>query len=539
MSLPDAAKLPTADTPHDREPLAEHGCNYIAWCWALLAVLPYWLPYAAHFALANGEPTGFLYYDMSYYAANGRAVFERGNGLAGPNPYDSSPDAPSIYFHWFTWLLGFGAVKLGFDPGLWFISLGAVGGLVCSRLTSALVRAVLPTAKYGGPLFLLAMWGGGLLVAPVLVVNLATGTHDDLLRFDPFEGEWSLYWGRTLTMPTEAAYHALVAAAWLAVVRGFPIRALVWAALLAATHPFSGIQLLATLGAWWVCRASNWRSQSWRAEGLLLGVISAAFLGYYFVFLEQFPQHREIRQLWTLDWNTPLLAQALAYGPILLLAVIRIRRTIGNGESLPLGTRFLLVAAAVSFALSNHHWVVRPHQPLHFTRGYVWLPILLIGLAELQRWAASRGGVGAIGLAIVLAISSADNFVYLAHVVKRAPDTSLPADEWDMQAFLRDRRERGLLVSEVRRVGYLAATYTSVRPHIGHDFMTPQLPQRSAELDAWLQHGGPAPWLKDADLVLLRRATFANRRTALGLDPPAWEVIHENSEFVLLQRVGR
>src|SRR5262245_28592497 len=111
MPMSDAAKSPSVGMPHEVEKaIPVRGFNYVAWCWSVLVVLPYWLPYVAHSASATGVPTGFLYYDMPYYSANGRAVFERGNGLAGPNPYDSDPAAPSIYFQWYTWLLGFGVV---------------------------------------------------------------------------------------------------------------------------------------------------------------------------------------------------------------------------------------------------------------------------------------------------------------------------------------------------------------------------------------------------------------------------------------------
>ena len=60
---------------------------WAATCWAVVAILPLIAFYAAHF-LQKGVPLGFVLADLPYYPANGREVFERGNGLLYPIPYD-------------------------------------------------------------------------------------------------------------------------------------------------------------------------------------------------------------------------------------------------------------------------------------------------------------------------------------------------------------------------------------------------------------------------------------------------------------------
>jgi hypothetical protein len=65
-----------------------------------LALLLWLTILAVHYA-GNGESaTGFIQYDQPYYVANGRAVFDRDNGVLYPNPSDADADAPMIYFHW-------------------------------------------------------------------------------------------------------------------------------------------------------------------------------------------------------------------------------------------------------------------------------------------------------------------------------------------------------------------------------------------------------------------------------------------------------
>lgn len=273
--------------------------------WAVVALLPFGLVYLAHFLSLSEQATGFILWDMPYYSANGREIFERGNGLMYCNPYDPDPAAPVIYFHWLSWILGVGIAVFHLDPGGWFLFIGATAALATAALTFVLVAAVLPSRQYLVPLYLLAMWGGGLLVATAVTANLLTGQPltSETLRLDPFKGWWFLSWGRNLVLPNEAVYHLLVVAAWLAIVKNRPWLAVLAVSLLAATHPFSGIQHLAILGAWFV-----WQTVSERRFSPQLGTVAAVtvcFLGYYFLYLPAFPAHRAIHDRWSLDWTLP------------------------------------------------------------------------------------------------------------------------------------------------------------------------------------------------------------------------------------------
>src|SRR5205823_3698663 len=188
-----------------------------------------------------------------------------------------------------------------------------------------------------------------------------------LFAYDPFEGWWFQNWGRNLVFPTEAVYHALAAAMWLAVIgRRWPL-AITAAALLAATHPFSGLQNLLILLTWlsikvWLERTA-FMLRLWAIVLALLGL----FLGYYFVFLESFPQHRALRETWSLAWTLELPSLLLAYGPIGVLAA---RRFCGPRKDLNSGDFFFTLCFIISFLLAKHEWFMAPRQPLHFTRGY-------------------------------------------------------------------------------------------------------------------------------------------------------------------------
>ena len=66
-----------------------------------------------------------------------------------------------------------------------------------------------------------------------------------LTDFEPFNGWWMLSWGRNCMYTTEAVYHILMVAAWLALLERRWKICMTWVMLLAATHPFSGFQVLA------------------------------------------------------------------------------------------------------------------------------------------------------------------------------------------------------------------------------------------------------------------------------------------------------
>ena len=350
--------------------------------WALVAVLPFWSVYFAHVMLGANRPTGFIILDCAYYCANGREIFERGNGLAYCNPYDPDPAAPVIYWHWLPWLLGAGTRILGLDTGFTLCLLGAIGGLACAWLTFRLVEAVLPTSRFLVPCFLFTMWGGGLLVLSAVATNLALGRPPltFLLQHDPFEGMWFLNWGRNLILPTEAVYHALAVGAWLAAVRDRPWTAVGCVAALAATHPFSGIQQLLVVGAWFAWRALTRLRLEWPAVAHL--AVFLAFCSYYFGYLPRFPQHQDIHGRWSLEWNLGLVSLLAAGVPVFALAAARCWRDRHHWRP---EMTFFLIAAAVSLTLAKHELFVPARQPLHFTRGYTWLPLCLLGLPLVQQ----------------------------------------------------------------------------------------------------------------------------------------------------------
>jgi hypothetical protein len=505
-----------------------------------LGGLPFLWMYVLHFNVADPLPTGFVFDDMAQYVAFGRAAFEQGNGLTYRNVYDPDPAAPAVYFHWVPWLLGFAVVQLHLDPGYAFVALGIVAALATSRVTLALVDLCLPDGRYRGPLFLLTMWGGGLFAALAFIENIVIGRphFDSLLGFEPAEGWWLLNWGRNLVFATEATYHFLIAAAWLGVLRNRWWLTVMAAALVAAAHPYSGAQALAILLAWCVLHRMLPRVPPVPVWALLwlLGV-TAAFVAYNLVFLPSFPHHRAVMERMSQPWHLGAFATVLAHAPVVVLAAARAaldRRQLG-GEFW-----FLAVCASTSFLLANHHWIMRPVEPIHFVRGYIWLPLWLVGLPVLQRtlvwsWATTRRTFAtAMPLLALALVSVFDNFAFLAQYPARREQVGVylsPAQR-DIVSQINAKRLRGVMLCPDLDLSYVLPTYTQVHPYCGYTLYTPDYIGNATRAVWWSESGEGGPWMSVIDLALLpRHASDVARRDG-------WQLVAENDEWLVFARPG-
>lgn len=451
----------------------------------VLAVLPFLAIPTAHLLSDVDTATGLFHYELPYYVANGRAALERGNGVLYPNPYDPSVDAPVIYTHWLPEMVGIAVAVFGADPGSFVLWLTFAAAVAFAAATQRLVAGCLPREQVNSPLSLIAvMWGGGLLAGGSAVSGwLVDGQASDLLSLDPGNGLWFLNWGRNALFPTEAVYHALVACCWLAELRHRRLAANVFLLLLATTHPWSGLELLLTINLW---RAVRLRDTLHRADVLQLFVsvtFLAAFLAYYKVWLPTFEQHAALQEVWQLDWNLGWSSAVLAWGPVALAAWYRLWKDPSALRST--AVRFLLCALLVAAGLSLHDRVIQPVQPLHFTRGYVWMPLFLLGAPAMldfaRRW-WNRPAVYRIALCGMGLVLISDNLLFGAihcwRQYQQRDGFHLDVHDRALFAELGEKYSESVVLTESLTLNYLLPAYVNHRPWLGHQFNTPSFPQR-------------------------------------------------------------
>jgi hypothetical protein len=242
--------------------------------------------------------------------------------------------------------------------------------------------------------------------------------------------------------------------------------------------------------------------------GLIL--IIATFFAYYLGFLDRFPEHRVLaRQMATAE-HYSLPTFAFAYGPVMALALWRMRSRdrLVSVLSSPRG-RLLIAWTVAALVLENHDFVVAPRQPIHFTRGYAWSALFLLGAPVLVEVFSSLKRAGRL---VLLAAILGDNAVWFAKVVRDVgvPDRNgvrLTSEGRDVLKRLDgDDLLGGLVVCEDERLSYLTIAETRLRSWVGHALETPGYAERRREVDDLFARGiFPKAWQGRAILVVRYR----------------------------------
>ncbi len=529
----------------------------LRWGVSLALLLPVIALYAGEYLGGNGRTfTGFIQYDQPYYMANARKFFDGGFHFLYGNPFSPDPRTPAIYFQVHLFVLGLIQALTGCDPGLLYVLFGFVAALVCVRVAVALYEQVAglgTPAQWAG--LVLFLWGGGVLALTGLIFHLfeRTGFHGtltDLFHFDPAQGWWFLNLGRNLVFPVEAYYHALaLGAVWMAMRNNF--RAALWLAfILSLSHPFTGLQFLLILVAWCGLETGFLRNRTIPFMfPVMLLVILAFHLFYNVVLLDLFPEHRAVFLQWSVAWVEPISA----FLPADFLVGFFAWRAMRNWKlasqlfSTP-ANRLLLIWFAVSFLLVHHDLLIAPRQPLHFSRGYTWIPLFLLGVQPLLRILEAAFSLKSAMLRVVVVgaiflLGLSDNLAWfgLHGAMALAPRWGIPwlaqdgfslgtADRqlyrWLMQ---RPTPHDALLITPDSNtpVVYLAMTYTDYRGWYSHYDVTPFATRRRHELADFFQEGTvPSGWHGRTILLIIPKTDSHDESGSL-----ASPILYENEGY--------
>lgn len=491
------------------------------WLAAVVLYLPmaaiYLQPFVFH--PPHSWPTGFLQYDQASYMAMAREYFDEGFSFAYGNPFSPDPETPRIFFQPWAFALGLIWKATEVDPGRLYLVFGALSGLVMLRLTIALYLRLPPSARepYGGLGLLVLCWGGGLFFLAGLADSLAKGalTTSSPFVFDPADGLWFLNLGRNLFYACETFYHALALGLLVALIDRRWVLSAMLGLLLIASHPFTGTQLLLVAIGW--CAVERLLDRN--PPHLALGAVLLALLGfgllYYLWFLPtRSAEHADLEQLWRNAASPPLepLSALLGWGPVALLALVALAQRLAAFDRLP---RLLWVMATGSFLLANHELFMEPHQPLHFTRGYVWTPLFLLGLPALQRVLAWLGRRHRSAVALVAALFLLDNAAWLSiqlftNIRGAGYQLELSADQRSAMRQLQEQTLADhLLVANDHVFAVLAVVHTPLRAWASHIASTPYANQRLAEIEAWHAGGVEVEAWRQRPVVFVREAPQA------------------------------
>jgi hypothetical protein len=323
------------------------------------------------------------------------------------------------------------------------------------------------------------------------------------MLFDPGDGWWMLNFGRNLVYPTEAYYHGVFLLAILMLIRKRRGAALALAALLSASHPFSGLSLalvFTSYAAIEIILASGAASISFFAGSAGVLFVHA---GYYQAFLNLFEDHQILRAQWELDWPYMFWTAFPALYLVGVFAIVPLTRWKNLKPVLwDPRKRLFLVLFAVIMGLTHHDLLMKPVQQLHFAHGYDWIALFFLGapgiIGMLERVVALPSRVwrtAAAGL-ILLGMTS-DNWLWFASFHDASVQRyaiAIDRQERDVLRWLGQHAEPpAVVVSSSGQINYLTSTYTSVRSWFGHDYNTPHAAERREEVRKIFQDGGELP----------------------------------------------
>ncbi|MEN6624775.1 MAG: hypothetical protein ABFD69_00950 [Candidatus Sumerlaeia bacterium] len=404
---------------------------------ALAVLIP--LLYCAFFLaparhLAPGEYfLGLVHPDQPVYYALAREAFESGNGLAYASPYSNQPDSPRVYSHFCFLVIGYIWKLTGLPlPALDYL-LRAVFGIAAMLLVVRLFRAALPRSapiafgaaaviSCGGIAWAVALFQ---LIEYHVFFGAGPASWDSYLTlFKQAEsgyGEWYLNVFGNLAFVHELMFHVLFLAGALALVRGRAWLATAMLFLVWWSHPYTGLQLGLIAGAFLIVEVIRGR-RAWVLPLLAVAAINILFVAYYLVFLPRFAEHASVYEQMR-RFSTPMLASKLlpAYGVFMGLAVAYaaapdFRRLLKESAPARLMLAWLVVTAGLIFH-DKLLFFMKPFQPMHFTRGYLFVPLVYFATCAMGRLKARQNWSSrkyAFLLGILLIVQLPDNLIRTA-----------------------------------------------------------------------------------------------------------------------------
>jgi hypothetical protein len=489
---------------------------------ALLLSAPVISLYTAHLIWAERKallPTWFIAYDMPYYMANAHQYID-GQSKWGfySNPYDFKKDSPCIYFQPHILFLAFISWPQSVDPGAAFALFGfaatILAFLILQKLINKYCHSVGCLKAY---LLILISWGGGCLALLGFLIAYIEGESITPFRIDPFQGGWFLNLGRNFVFPTEAYYHLVVLSIFYFVLSR-RVNLVFWGAcLLVISHPFTGLQYAIILFVWVSFERFFMDSKIIPTSKVFLFLIPIlyAFL-YYLLFLSFFPAHRSLMEQWKLPWSINIITIIGAYGFVGLLTFLRcsniekFKKCFSDPFS-----RFLGCSAIISFILANHEFLIQPIQPIHFTRGHVWLPLAILSLPMIvSLWKKSvkqyRKTISNILILGLASIMLSDNLIYFIINTTRPAGIYLSQAEAQIINIISKHFDGAVIVSDNEKIDYLLPVYTDARPYVGHWANTPFIKRKKENKRNLFSNGIIAEDLCRGNLIVNSRRDHIN-----------------------------
>lgn len=464
------------------------------------------------------KPTGFTLDENVLYMSYAHQYLDQDHAsVFYSNPFDGDPQSPNIYFQPVNFLFA-GLMKWGADPGSTLTLFGLLMTFLCIWIGIKILQHLLPDSKKQSFIAILFTWGGGLTALAGLIGSVFLQAYhtqhwiDGIYQGDPANGWWGLNWGRTLFIPLEAYYHFLFLLNVYFILKEKWTAAAGAAFFLSISHPFTGIEFLLIMNGWLLLEKIFYKNKNipyWYWTVIL--AVTIFHVWYYLIYLNSFPEHKQIFSQYSAGWTYSLLIAIPAYCLVAALSFLNasINRPVKKLLSIP-HQRLFLCWAIIAFLLSKHEWFIKPMQPIHFTRGYVWaglflfsLPALIWLINYLQRSTARKWLLYGFPF-----IFLSDNILWTTNLLRGTNNIEweghITNDTQQVLEFLGSNAgNKDLLVGNAPLVNYLANVYTHSNAWVSHPFNTPNREERIIQMENFLRTGTRLPEWKDRRILIV------------------------------------
>lgn len=453
------------------------------------------------------HPTGFIQYDNVAYVAYGKQYNDADTfHLQYSNPFNESDHYKPIYFQ--TQSLFFALLlKIGVPVEWILIPFNLICSVFCFLLLIAIYDCLTENKKFRSFIIWMLAWGGGLLCASGIIAHFILKREgsllNDLFFLDPEFGWWGLNFGRSIFFSCEAYYHLLFLGSVYALLRKKWTVTILLMAVLSLSHPFTGIEFISIISVWCLIEFLFNRREipAWFLVAVVF--VLCFHLYYYLIYLEKFPEHKSVSEQYALRWRLGWYRIIPAYGIVGLFAILSIcKPSIRNFFRLR-SNRILICWFVVAFLLANHEIFIKARQPIHFTRGYIWTSLFLLGLPALTSLISYfKNHYRFTGLILFAALFFSDNFLWIgAHIIhtQTEPSTAYITDEQKkvFTVLCKNSSNKTLLITEDNSIAYLSTIYTKAYPWYSHPYTTPYAAKKlKVQSDFFTQGKIDSSWTK-------------------------------------------
>ncbi len=490
-------------------------------------------------------PTGFSLDDNPVYMANAHQYLDAGHfSFNYSNPFDGNTNSPAIYLQPHNYLFAF-LMKLGLEPGYILSFFGLFFTILAIFTGLKIIQQIYPAINHQSKIHFLFTWGGGLVALTGLLVAMIVYKNfppplDSIFIGDPGNGWWGMNFGRTLFIPMEAYYHFLFLLAVLFIVKARWKAALATGFFLSLSHPFTGIEYFSIICGWSLIEKLFMKNKSlpwYFVIGNVLIILLTAW--YYLVYLNSFKEHRILHDQFSVGWTFSFYVIIPAYILVLALSLLQfvqnksIKKYFADSHQ-----RLFFAWGLIAFLLSKHEWFIKPMQPIHFTRGYIWMGLFLFAIPTIV-WVFNKlkqFKYSGLAITVFLLIFLSDNILWTINLLRKKEKSEwvghLSSDTKKTLEWLsHNTTNQDLLFSNEYLVNYLSNVYGSSYSWYSHFYNTPEYEKRKSQALAFLTTGTPLKEWENKRIIIVMRKNGPDYDT---LNPSLKvNTIYENPAYII------